>query len=180
MIEINLLPTQDALSQKEKTFRRWLFLAVLSCSAILVLDWGGFFLFQRLLKRQVEQLSSYESSLVSQLEQFSTVALDLRAVEEKVSGIVAVRGQRLDMATRVTGIRGLLTEGITLVSLEVGADKTLSFSAKARDGPSLGKFISQVMQSQNGFRLSKVILSGLRSDVNGGYSFQLSGSYEKS
>lgn len=180
MIEMNLLPTQNVLSSKERTFRRWFFWAVLVCSAILVLDWGGFFLFQQLLKRQVAQLSSSESSLVSQSEQFSGLALDLRAVEEKVSGIVTVQGQRLDMAGRVTGIRGLLTEGVTLISLDVGVDKTLSFSAKAKDGPSLGMFISKVMQSQDGFRLGKVVLSGLRLDANGGYSFQLSGSYEKS
>ena len=179
MIEVNLLPTKSILSPREISVRRALRWALLACTAAVILDLAVFFLLAQLFKRQLATLDLHKRDLLSQSQQFTGAALDLRTVEEKASGIAVVQRERADVAAIITQLNKIFIAGIELVNLQVDASGTVSFSAKAADVASLGQFISKITGRQPGSKLNKIILTGLRQEAGSGYAFQVFAQYEK-
>ncbi len=178
MIEINLLPSQRVLTQKEKLIRQIMLGSLGILSAVLVVDLLIFFLFQQLFTRQVSDLISVRSNLLAQSEQFTAMALDLRSVEEKTVGIAMVKSLRQDFSTIIVDLQKLLVDGVELTNFRVDATGSVVFSARAKDVDSLGQFIGKINDLSDKIHLSKVNLGGLSQEANSSYLFQLSAFYQ--
>lgn len=177
MIEVNLLPPANVLSQKEVVWRRRLLLVVGVVVAFVFLDLAISLGARELLRRQISTLLTRRVDLLSRSEQFATTALQLRTVEEKATGAEVVKKQRADMASMISDVRVLLGTSVLLLNLNVTAAGGVSADAKASDLTALAEFVSRV--SDNKSRLTNVLLKSLRQDTNGGFSFQVSATYVK-
>lgn len=178
MIEVNLLPPANILSQKETVWRRRLIFGVGVVMLAVILDLTVFFGARALLRRQIAGLLAKRADLLTRSEQFATTALQLRTVEEKAAGVAVVRLQRVDMAAMISDVRVLLGSSVSLLNLSVTASGDVSADAKANDLTALAEFVSRV-SGETKSHLTNVLLKSLRQDTNGGFSFQLSATYVK-
>lgn len=178
MIEVNLLPPANVLSQKETVWRRRIVFVVGVVLLLVFLDLVIFLGTRELLKRQISGLLVKRASLLSQSEQFATTALQLRTVEEKTAGVEVVKRQRVDMAAMISDVRELLGSSVLLLNLNVTSSGGVSADAKADNLAALAEFVSRVSDNSKS-HLTNVLLKSLRQDSSGSFSFQVTAAYVK-
>ncbi len=177
MIEINLLPLQSVVSQKESEFRDKFFLALWICSLVLAVDLVIFFLIQQVYKRQVTSLVARRTDLTLRSEQLSSMALDLRTVEEKAHGFTIVSSLRQDFVAIIAEVRSLIGNQAEMSDLRIDSS-SITFVAKASDMQALNEFITRVVEANTTSRLQSIVLSNLRLDPSSNFGFQVTATYK--
>ncbi len=176
MIDINLLPSQEVISQKESELRDKFFLALWLCSLVLVVDLVLFFLISRVYKSRVSTLLAQRKNLTLQSEQLFQVALDLRTVQEKVNGYVLASASRRDFVPIISEITSLLGSQVELSEMNLNAS-SVKFVAKAADAKALNGMITRIVNPGGNPRLKNIVLANLRFDPSGSFDFQISADY---
>ena len=175
MIEINLLPPQNQRSRREALLRNKMLLLAAGVTLILALDLGLFLPMEAVWKREVAGLVARREELLTGLETVSSLALDLRTVEEKAVGVEAIQNLRADLATMVIGVRDLAGDDIELANFSVDASGGVAFGAKAGRVAALSQLIARITSPDTKF--SGVVLKGLGQSA-GGYNFQVEAKYD--
>ena len=176
MIDVNLLPTQKAVSSRERLVRRVVVGLLGVVTGALVLDLVVFFLFQQLFKKQVADLTVAQSGLTAQVQQYEVITKSLLTVEQKVAGITVVQSFRQDLAAIVSEVLAVMVDGVEMGGLQVGTSGNVSFDAKAAGATALGSFVEKISGTTD-THLTKVTMSNLRQDAGGNYIFQVSALY---
>lgn len=172
MIDINLLPARNVVSQKESEFQKKFFLGLWLCSLVVAVDLVIFFLVSQVYKRQVQQLVTKRADLTSASERLSGVALDLRTVEEKTRGFTVVSALRQDIVETMGEVRSLAGKEVEMTDLKIGIS-TVGFFAKAADVSVLNGFVNRAVDGSVAPHLQNIVLGSLRLDPSGSFGFQV-------
>lgn len=172
MIELNLLPKQNVLFQKDAALRKRFVIVVIFTSILLVFDTVLYSLINNVLESRVSLITQKKNSLQVSLEGYSSVYLDLQTVEQKAGSIDKIRNIRKNFPQIISKIRSILGGGVDFNILDVDSTGLISVSAKASDPDSLSRFISRIAASD----LKNVVLSNLRQEGEKSFTFQIKGS----
>lgn len=171
MIDINLLPPAIVLTQKEKAFRGQLLLLLIGLTILVGVVsfalFGGRFFFD-------SQLSSQQQRKNQLLNEFSIqedTAKDLRTLKDKVMGVKIIQDSRTNFASMAATL-GEVTTGTTLKSFIIDSDGRIRFLGMAGDLQILDSFTKKISAEDNN-PFSKTVMSGLRREPGGEYSYTM-------
>lgn len=172
MIDVNLLPSQNVLSQKEKDLRRKLKIGLIISSSLLAVVVLFLIIFDGFLSLRFNQQKQKSQELLTQFQGQMSVALDLRRLKDKISGIKTAQKGQVDFAGITGEIAPLFNSGVTLKTLSIDKDKNINLTAVADSLASLEVFIPTLKTP-----FEKIVLSGLRLAKNNSFDFSLSMTY---
>lgn len=173
MIDINLLPKANVLSQKEKNLRQKIKIGLIISSSITVLILIFLLITNGILAVRLNQQKQKREDLMSQFAVQSQTANSLRKLKDKISGIKTVRFGQTDFAAQAASVSALLTPGINFKAMSLDKAGKVNLTATAADLASLQVFLPAIKAPFN-----KIILSGLRLTKNNSLDFSLEMTYE--
>lgn len=173
MIDINLLPKANVLSQKEKNLRQKIKIGLIISSSVAAFILIFLLIINGILAVRLNQQEQKREDLMSQFAAQSQTAADLRKLKDKIFGIKTVRGGQTDFATMAASVSALLTPGINLKAMSLDKTGKVNLTATAADLASLQVFLPGIKAPFN-----KIILSGLRLTKNNSLDFSLEMTYE--
>ncbi|MBI3559108.1 hypothetical protein HY085_01815 [Candidatus Gottesmanbacteria bacterium] len=172
MIDVNLLPSQNVLSQKEKDLRRKLKIGLIISSALAVVVVLFLMIFDGFLSLRLGQQKQKQQELLAQFQKEMPAALDLRKLKDKISGIKTAQKGQIDFAGIAGEVAPLFNSGVILKTLSIDKDKNINLTAAADSLTSLEVFIPTLKTP-----FEKIVLSGLRLGKNNNFDFSLSMTY---
>jgi hypothetical protein len=173
MIDINLLPPQGVLQQKEEKLKRVLFLAVVVSLAVCLLAGGGLLAAEKALEAQVAASERRKQSLLAEFSSRKATALALRQLQDKAAGIAALKKEKEDFAGRIEAVTKFLGEAVALKSLELGEGGRTKLAASYADGQTLANFLSGFNQGERDLPFAGTVLTSLQLVQGGGFDFSL-------
>lgn len=155
MINVNLLPSQNVLSQKEKDLRRKLKIGLTISSSLLAVVVLFLIIFDGFLSLRLNQQKQKSQEFLTQFQGQMSVALDLRKLKDKISGIKTVQAGQTDFTTMAASVSALLTSGINLKTMSLDKNGKVNLTASAEDLASLQVFLPAIKGTLSGLRLTK-------------------------
>lgn len=178
MIDINLLPPQNALSQKEKKVRFYLtvgvtFFSALAAFVIVALNsvYGYVYLTQK-------NLSDRKAALVTQFESQNQKAADMRQIKDKLAGINSIRKSETRFEPIVTNLISLFSSDVNVSRFAINRDRTISFTAEADEINGYDALITRLTTGRDSKKYSRIVIQGLREDIRRALTFSVELIYE--
>lgn len=175
MIDINLLPPQNLLSQKEKNLRSLLMKILGGATILLVLVSGIIFGAKFYFDYQLTQQTQKRDQLAADFKSEAPIASKVRTLKDKVSGIKIIQDSQTNFASIVGRLRDV-TADTRLKNFIVDSDGRINLSASTDDIPRLDSFIQGITSEINN-PFGQTLLSGLRRDPGGGFSYSVNTKY---
>lgn len=172
MIDVNLLPSQNVLSQKERDLRRKLKIGLTIASTVTIFLLIISLVIDGFLSLRFNQQKQKSQELLTQFQGQMSVALNLRKLKDKISGIKTIQKGQIDFAGITGAVAPLFNSGVTLKTLSIDKDKNINLTAVADSLASLEVFIPTLKTP-----FEKIILSGLRLGKDNSFDFSLSMTY---
>lgn len=168
-MDINLLPSENVLSQKEKNLQRKLKIGLTISSVLMTAVVFFLIVFNGFLTLRFNQQKQKQQELLTQFQKQMPVALDLRKLKDKISGIKTAQKGQINFAGIAGEVASLFNSGVVLKTLSVDKEKNINLTATADSLASLEVFIPTLKPP-----FEKIVLSGLRLAKNNGFDFSLS------
>lgn len=175
MIDINLLPPQNILSQKERSLRTILIKILSGLTIIVVLSSGIIFAVKIYYDDQVVKQTQKRDQLTASFKEEAATASKVRTLKDKISGVKIIQDSQTNFAVIVKKIQEV-AQDTSLKSFTVDSDGRILLSASTDNITSLDNFISNITFDANN-PFSKTTMSGLRRDPGGGYSYSINTQY---
>lgn len=175
MIDINLLPVKNVLTQKEKNLRANLTRAFILISGgllIISLIILGAKFFVRL---QLDNQTTKRDQLLVEFKKQGQMAQDVRTLKNKIAGIKIIKGSRTNFATIAGALRDT-TQGTTLKEASIDSDRNITVTASVDSLEALGSFINKMTVPDNN-PFAKTVMRGLTRNSGRSYGFGMNTQY---
>ena len=176
MIDINLLPVKNVVTQKEKNLRA-------NLTRALVLISGGLLIISLIIlgakvfvRIQLDGQTAKRDQLLAEFNKQGQMAQDVRTLKNKIAGIKIVKDSRTNFATMAGALRDA-TYGTTLKEAAINSDRNITFTASVDSLESLGSFINRMTVPDNN-HFAKTVLRGLTRNSGESYVFGINTQYE--
>lgn len=179
MIEVNLLPPQNVLSQKEKVLRWYLILAAVGGGAALMLVLFLIFLGHGFFTIRANLLSRQRASLTAELQNELDTVATLQVINDKVSGLKTIRAGRTDFVSILQHLSDLVALGAKIKSVSLGTGGTVQFGATVADSAVLKTVLANLSQTGADNYFSDTVVSGLREDQDKNLSFSVTAKFHE-
>ena len=119
MIDINLLPVRNVLTQKEKKLRSHLIIIAGIVGAVLSVVFVTLFITNQYLFVKRNSLKTKKADLQATFEANSSTIINLGIVRDKLTGIKLVNGRQVDMPEIISKLLNLISIGTEVKTLQV-------------------------------------------------------------
>lgn len=179
MIEINLLPPQNVLSQREKALRRYLLTALAAGLIGVFLCGFGIFLGRSFFVIRAEVLSQQRADLETQIaNEIETLQL-LHTIHAKLEGIRAIKKSQVNFTVILKRFLEIEELGARIGAISLGPGRAVRFSVRTVNVDALKKVLNNLSVSSESHYFSKTEISNLQEEIDGTFSFVVNAVYHE-
>ncbi|MCL4397488.1 hypothetical protein M1403_00415 [Patescibacteria group bacterium] len=178
MIDINLLPPQNVLSQKEKILRSQLTVAAIIGGVVTALVLGSLALINAYYSARLSAVAARRTSLTAQFNAVQKTALDLRLIKDKIAGINSIKTSQTQFPPILDDLTALFSGGFQLTQLSVDQTQKTSFAGITAGPESFNTLLGRIIAGRDANKYGQIELSGLRENKDKTLSFSIQMLYE--
>jgi hypothetical protein len=179
MIEVNLLPPQNILSQKEKQLRRYLLVMVFGGGAVMVLALFLIFSGHGFFTVRAGILSRQRADLETKVKNETEIVRVLQAVNDKLTGVKIIRDGQTDFAAMLTRLTEIENLGAKVRGVSFGSGDVVEFSVSVPTQAVLKTAFDNLTQKTAHQYFSDIIISGLQENDDRSLSFSVTAKYHE-
>lgn len=176
MIEINLLPPQNILSQKEKEIRFYLCAAVVVLGCLLGLGFGLIFVTDSVLTARLKDLDAKKSSQEKIFQSEIATAEKLQAVEFKVGAITNIIASQKNYPQILSDVIAVIDGSYNIKNLGVSDNNIITAAVVAPNLAAFTKLTDKLAAPDAKFK--NVVINGLSQQEDNTINLSLSMIYE--
>ena len=180
MIEINLLPPHDLLTQKERVFRQIFKRLAAGVTAFMVLLIAAVFMAGRFFAGANEAAQREHQDLLNRFAGQATEAQQIVELRRKAEGILSIDRGGLGLAVMADRTNRIFSPALGITRMNLAADGTVRLTLLAADVENLVWFFNQIDSpvSTSGPRLVTVQIPSLQQNGDGSFLVDLAGKYQ--
>lgn len=180
MIEVNLLPLKNVLSQQEKQIRQNLTFFATVIGILVLICAVISFSTNTFLEFQNSQQQKSRDNLLTELKNNDyEAAFALRTIENKISGIKEIKKMQTDFGKMTGDILNMILPNAQVTSFSLDTTGAVELTAVSSSLQNFGKFMDKVTSPTNApLPFKEISISGIRQNGNS-INFALGMKYEK-
>jgi hypothetical protein len=174
MIDINLLPPQNVLTQNEKKLRSRLVVMTIALSIVFVLITVGAFIAQSVVGAKLTAEKQKQVALEAQFQSQAELVAKIKTVKDKALGLRTIRDSRTDFAGIMASIEAALKPDVRLSSLLIDNKGHVILSLTTPNVDGLDQLIARFSRdAASTSAFNKALITGLSRSAAGGFNFGL-------
>lgn len=174
MIDINLLPPQNVLTQNEKKLRSQLTIVAIALSAVFVLLVVGAFITESVVAARLVSGKQKQVALEAQFQSQAELASKMKTVKDKVVGLKTIRESRTDFAGIMASVEATLRPDIKLLTIQIDNGGHIIMSLSAPNTNSFDQLVTRFsVNNASMSAFNKALISGLSQTKAGWFNFGL-------
>ncbi len=180
MTEINLLPLQNVLSQKERQIRKNLIFITIVSVVLIIFSQVLLLVTNTIIGVQSSLYQKQRDELLSNLNANDyEAAIDLRIINAKILGIRQIRTTQTNFGKMTGEILNLVSPDTVITSFSLDTTGDITLEAVSSNLAIFGAFIDKITSAPSTtIPFSKITISGIKEEGNS-INFTLAMKYEK-
>lgn len=179
MIDINLLPKRDLLSQAERRWQNNLLLVVAALGLVVAVGAAVVFGLEGWAAGQMARLGGQRAELLAQFESNTPKLEMLLALKDKIAGIKRVQAVRPSLSLAVAREQQLLVDGVTTTRMTVNVDGSMSFAVLVRDVQALSDYLAKLDSDEAREFFKMLTVNELQLAKDGSFAFSVVAQFDK-
>ncbi|MBI3887454.1 hypothetical protein HY310_00105 [Candidatus Microgenomates bacterium] len=162
MININLLPPLNVLTQREIQLRKDLTLYIGSIGIVILIFLVFLTVSNGIIGYQNYSMNKKKNDLLVILKSHNDAAVYLRTVQDKIKGIKLIRQKRVDFGKMTGDLIDLTTPNAKINSFSVNSTGECYLSLSSPSLITFSSFIDKITSEQTQVPFKSITLSGVR------------------
>lgn len=179
MIDINLLPVKNELTQSERSRRRWWLVALAGVSFLFVIALGLIIGIWQGEKNQIASLDTEKSKLMAQFDQNQENAKDVLILKNKVETISQIQKAQFNFMAEIVDLENIFNSSGNFRSLNLNTNGSVILEIDVTDTNTLATLLAALVRSPDSEILSGTSVQGIALTGLGTYPLKVSATYIK-
>lgn len=174
MIDINLLPAQNVLTQKEKYVRKVLTIIVIVSGSVLLLAVVTLILVSSSFGSKLRSVEDKRSNLLANFNSQSELTRNLQTIRDKLSGAQTIYSGKKEMDRVIEDLLALFNPDIIVTQVNMEQDGKIDFTGSAPNLEAFNLFMDRLDEGKASKKFDAVVMRGLREKDDMTLSFSVS------